>query len=89
MNLVDAGLGITIVPELLAQNLPPARRAAQVRRFGDPEPKREISFLVTREHLRRAITDALFTVLESGVARELQSRSRRPNVIAPTTKRSA
>jgi LysR family transcriptional regulator, hydrogen peroxide-inducible genes activator len=87
MSLVDAGLGITIVPELVAQTLPPARRAAQVRRFGDPEPKREISFLVAREHLRRGIADALFSVLKDGVPRELQ-RGRRPNVIAPTNKRS-
>ncbi|MBX3197405.1 MAG: LysR family transcriptional regulator [Labilithrix sp.] len=88
INLVDAGLGITIVPELLAASLGAARRAAQVRRFRDPEPKREISLLVAREYLRRGITDALFTTLTEGVPRELHPRARRSsNVVAPTAKR--
>lgn len=82
MNLVDAGLGITIIPELLAQRLPAARRSGQVRRFGDPEPKREISLLSVREHLRRGITDALFTALKSGLP-QVMTQDRRLNVIAP------
>ncbi len=87
MHLVDAGLGVTIVPELVALLLTPGRRASQVRRFSDPEPLREISFLVARQHLRRSVADALFTTLQQGIPRELQSRTRRPNVIAPTPDR--
>ncbi|MBX3205959.1 MAG: LysR family transcriptional regulator [Labilithrix sp.] len=88
MNLVDAGFGITVVPELLALGLPAARRAAQVRRFGDPEPRREISLLAGREHLRRGIADALFATLKAGVPPELQPGAARANVIAPTPRRS-
>ena len=89
MNLVDAGLGITIVPELLALTLPSGRRAAQLRRFADPEPRRQISLLVTRQHLRRAVADALFSALRGGIPRELREPPRRLNVLPPTTKRSA
>lgn len=76
MNLVDAGLGITIVPELLAIGLSPARRAAQVRRFAEPEPKRQINFVFAREHLRRGIADALFATLKDGLPPEVQRRGR-------------
>jgi len=89
MNLVDAGLGVTIVPELVALGLTPGRRAAQVRRFSDPEPVREISFLVAREHLRRTVADAIVTTLEDGIPRELKARPRRANVLPPTAKQSA
>lgn len=83
MNLVDAGLGATVIPELLALSLPPARLRAQIRRFSDPQPMREISFLVTREHLRRSVTDALFETLQSGMPREVRER-RRERLLAPT-----
>jgi LysR family transcriptional regulator, hydrogen peroxide-inducible genes activator len=84
INLVDAGLGITIVPELMALTFPSARRAAQVRRFSDPEPKREISFLVAREHLRKSIADAIFAALQRGIPKELQKpATRKLNVISP------
>ena len=71
MNLVDAGLGITSVPELVALGMSGPRRAAQVRRFADPEPKREISFVYAREHLRRGIADALFATLKDGLPPEV------------------
>ncbi|MBX3234486.1 MAG: hydrogen peroxide-inducible genes activator [Labilithrix sp.] len=83
MGLVDAGLGITIVPELLAATLPAGRRAAQVRRFSEPEPKREISLLVAREHLRRGIADALLATLLEALPAELQRRPRPRNVLTP------
>jgi LysR family hydrogen peroxide-inducible transcriptional activator len=90
MNLVDAGLGITIVPELLTHGFSAARRAAQVRRFGDPEPKREISFLATREHLRRGIADAVVASLKNGLPSPSQEgRRRASNVIAPREKARA
>ncbi len=86
MNLVDAGLGITIVPELVALTLTSGCRAAQVRRFADPEPLRAISLLTAREHLRRNVADALFTTLQEGIPRELHARGRRPNVLPLTPK---
>lgn len=82
INLVDAGLGITIVPELLALNLSAARRSGQVRRFAEPEPKREISLVIAREHLRRGIADALFSTLKEGLPPEVQKRGRQ-RVVPP------
>jgi LysR family hydrogen peroxide-inducible transcriptional activator len=82
LNLVDSGIGVTIVPELIALSLPPHRRAAQVRRFSDPEPRREISLLVAREHLRRSIADAIFQSLRQGMPKELLGR-RRGSVLPP------
>jgi LysR family hydrogen peroxide-inducible transcriptional activator len=88
MNLVDAGLGLTIVPELVALALTPGRRGAQVRRFADPQPLREISVLVAREHLRKAVADALFATLKEGIPRELHTRQRRPNVLPLSAKQA-
>lgn len=81
INLVDAGLGVTIVPELLALNLSATRRA-QVRRFVEPEPKREISLVIAREHLRRGIADALFSTLREGLPPEVLKRGRQ-RVVPP------
>jgi len=86
INLVDAGFGITIVPELIALSFPTARRNAQVRRFSDPEPKREISFLVAREHLRKSIGDAIFASLRKGIPKEIVQRRSTANVLAPLRK---
>lgn len=83
MNLVDAGLGITIVPELLALNLPAARRTTQVRRFVDPEPRREISLLVARAHLRAGIADAIFGSLKESLPPEMTKKQRRGVVLPP------
>lgn len=86
VNLVDAGLGVTIVPELFALALPASRRSAQVRRFADPEPRREISFIASREHLRKSIADAIVESLRAGVPSDVAHR-RRPNVLPPLEKR--
>lgn len=81
-NLVDAGLGVTIVPELLAMGLSPARRSAQLRRFAEPEPHRQISFLVARAHLRRAVADGICELVTAAVPRELK-KPRPPRSILP------
>lgn len=83
MKLVDAGLGVTIVPELLTTGLS-ARATQQLRRFAAPEPVREISFLVAREHVRRAIGDALYATMREAMPEKMQGRQRRGGkVIAP------
>jgi len=71
IRLVDAGLGLTILPELVVRALPPATRRARVRPFEGSTPVREVSFVRIREHLRRevadAIVDALLATLPSDV----------------------
>jgi LysR family hydrogen peroxide-inducible transcriptional activator len=59
IRLVDAGLGMTVLPELVIEGLPAARRRQRVRPFAPPVPVREVSFVHARDHLRRAIADAL------------------------------
>jgi LysR family hydrogen peroxide-inducible transcriptional activator len=59
VRLVDADFGVTVLPELVIEGLPAARRRARVRPFAPPVPTREVSFVQARDHLRRAIADAL------------------------------
>lgn len=65
VRLVDAGEGLTILPELVVSGLPARKRKAQVRPFSVPVPVRQVSFIYVREHLHRAITDALIATLRA------------------------
>jgi LysR family transcriptional regulator, hydrogen peroxide-inducible genes activator len=67
IRLVDEGLGLTILPELVARELPPARWRERVRPFAPPVPVREVSFIHVREHLHRGIADALCAVLRAAL----------------------
>jgi LysR family hydrogen peroxide-inducible transcriptional activator len=59
VRLVDSGLGLTVLPELVVNTLPEKRRAAQVRPFAPPVPVRQVSFVRLRLHLRRRVGQAL------------------------------
>lgn len=63
IRLVDAGLGLTILPDLVVRELPARRRRAQVRPFASPVPVRQVSFVHLRAELHRAIVDALVATL--------------------------
>jgi LysR family hydrogen peroxide-inducible transcriptional activator len=90
VRIVDAGVGLTIVPELLVRALTPAQQGAQVRPFPDPTPVREIGLLHAREQSRKAVTDALFRVLRGAVPPDLVGRRpRRGAIVAPLPKRAA
>lgn len=65
--LVDGGLGVTILPELAVLDLPARRRRDRVRPFARPAPYREISLLVRRTQLRRAIAEALAIAVRESV----------------------
>jgi LysR family hydrogen peroxide-inducible transcriptional activator len=86
MRLVDAKLGVTILPELVSRKLPRKRRDAQLRPFVAPEPVREISYLVGREHVRRVASEAVFRVLRAAVPAGLRGRRPREAVIRPTAR---
>jgi LysR family hydrogen peroxide-inducible transcriptional activator len=62
-RLVDSGLGLTILPELVVRELPARRQKAQVRPFAAPVPVRQVSFVYLRDQLRRATREALITAL--------------------------
>jgi LysR family hydrogen peroxide-inducible transcriptional activator len=87
IRLVDAGLGMTILPELVVRALPPATRRARIRPFEGPTPVREVSFVRIREHLRRemadAIVDALLETLPEDLVVTNERVPRRQEVLAP------
>jgi len=74
VGLVDAGFGVTILPELFVRRLSAEQRAGQVRQFIVPEPVREIGFLHAREHLRCAIGAELYRMLHDAIPSQLQGR---------------
>ncbi len=71
IRLVDEGLGATILPELVVQNLPAARRRAQVRRLVSPTPVREIGLVTARDHLRRRANEALANAIREALVHTL------------------
>jgi LysR family hydrogen peroxide-inducible transcriptional activator len=75
IHLVDTGLGVTLLPELLIRALPAAQQAAQVRPFAPLSPVREVSFLHAREHAHKEVADALLGILREGVPPALRGRS--------------
>lgn len=82
VRLVDAGQGVTVLPELVVQALPAAQRRRQVRQFAPPIPVRLVSFIHMREHLHRAVADALIDALR-GVTQGLGTAPKGNLVIPP------
>lgn len=76
IHLVDRGLGLTVLPELVVNAMPEEKRRAQVRPFLPPVPVRQISFVRTREHLRQrtaaAMVEVCRSVLPLGLAEEVE-----------------
>jgi LysR family hydrogen peroxide-inducible transcriptional activator len=87
VGFVDAGLGVTIVPELFVRRLSPAQRAKQVRCFHAPEPVREIGFLSAREHLRWGAFSALLRAAHDMIPSDLskQPAAEAIHVMSPAT----
>ncbi len=83
VRLVDEGLGATVLPELVVQRLPAARRARQVRPLVAPMPVREIGLVTARTHLRRRVSDALVAAIRDGLAGALPPTSRGAVVLDP------
>jgi len=75
VRLVDEGLGATVLPELVVQGLPAARRRKQVRPLVAPRPVREIGLVTARTDFRRRVSDALAGQIRVGLARALQETS--------------
>jgi len=85
IRLVDEGLGATILPALVAAELPAARRRAQVRTFAGSPPLREIGLVRAREDLRAKVTDALRQTLVEKLQDALGSCPRRGQILDPLT----
>jgi LysR family hydrogen peroxide-inducible transcriptional activator len=83
VRLVDEGLGATVLPELVVQSLPAARRKRQARPLMAPMPVREIGLVTARNHLRRRVSDALVVCIRAGLAAALPPASRSAVVLDP------
>lgn len=83
IGLVDAGLGATVLPALVARGLPPAKRAARVRPLARPTPLREIGLVTARAQLRRRVTDALVDTIRTRLAHALGPVAAQGEVLDP------
>ncbi|MEB2284818.1 MAG: hypothetical protein B6D46_13060 [Polyangiaceae bacterium UTPRO1] len=83
VRLVDEGLGATVLPELVVDGLPAARRRRQVRPLVAPTPVREIGLVTARSHLRRRVTDALAAEIRRGLGQALAPAARSGLVLDP------
>ncbi|MEW6270730.1 MAG: LysR substrate-binding domain-containing protein [Thermodesulfobacteriota bacterium] len=84
VRLVDAGFGMTVLPDMVIRTLPAARRRSRVRPFAPPVPTREVSFVHSRDHLRRAIADALVAEIRDALPAPLVAAARREQrVLSP------
>jgi LysR family hydrogen peroxide-inducible transcriptional activator len=80
VRIVDAGMGFTVLPELVVRALPDERRRAQVRAFAAPVPVREISLLTSRVESESTAARALASCIVDNVQ---AGRSGKPTRVLP------
>lgn len=83
MRLVDGGLGATVVPALVVQQLTHEKREAQVRRLAGPTPTREIGLVTARADLRGKLNTALAGLVKERLGEALGKKPRRAWVLSP------
>lgn len=86
IDLIDGGLGATVLPALVARGLDEERREAQLRAFSGPTPMREIGLITGRLDLRRNVTEALAALLREELAGPLGTAPKRGVVLEPLSK---
>ena len=83
MRLVEKNFGITVVPHLSVSDLSAAKRARHVRPFAGDAPVREVSLLLGRAWLRRAIADALEESIRAGIPPALHPGNQKREIVVP------
>ncbi len=73
VRMVEANAGITILPELAAQDLS-ARQQKMVRHFKDPAPVREVSVAIHRHYVKRKLVD----VLQEEILKHIPAKMKEP-----------
>jgi LysR family hydrogen peroxide-inducible transcriptional activator len=86
IELIDRGLGATVLPALVARGLDDHRKEAQLRPFNGPTPLREIGLITGRLDLRRNVTEALTVLLKEALSEPLGTAPKRGVVLDPLTK---
>ncbi len=74
MSLVDQNYGVTLLPSLVARCLNRTKQKTMVKRFSNPEPVREISFLSRRSIVKKAIADALISEILNSLPEEMKTK---------------
>ena len=83
VRLVDQGLGVTVLPDLVIAELSASRRK-RARAFRPPIPMREVSLVFARTHLHRRIADALVGVARDSLPKSLhEAGAKRKRLILP------
>lgn len=67
IRMVERNGGITILPQLAAQELPPEKKRF-LRSFRDPAPSREIRIVTNREEVKARLVDALLKEIRLQIA---------------------
>jgi LysR family hydrogen peroxide-inducible transcriptional activator len=83
IGLVDAGFGVTVLPELVVRGLPQSQ-ADRARPFAAPEPVRAVGLVATRAAAHALVADALFELLRHTVPPAFGGRVARTAVVPPT-----
>jgi len=83
INLVDEGLGMTLLPYLNGRNLF-LEKKNQLRNFKKPTPAREISLIYHKNELKLQISEALRDVISSVIRGEIAFND--VNIISPLKK---
>lgn len=72
LNMVDEFGGLTLIPELYYQTLPPARKR-QIRFFENAIPVREVSLVYYREFAKKRVTEAIAACIKEIICPTLLS----------------
>lgn len=83
IRLVDGGMGATVLPELIAQRLPPRRQSEQVRPLTGPRPVREIGLVTARRDYRRRVTSGLEDIARRKLRELLGTKRGKLEVLLP------
>jgi LysR family hydrogen peroxide-inducible transcriptional activator len=83
IRLVDRGMGATMLPALVAEELPAKKRREQLRGMSAPVPVREIGLVTARTDLRKRVTDALFEVVGERLRKAPGQAPRKARVLDP------
>ena len=74
MRLVDKNIGMTLIPYLAMKELAGTKKMERVRCFEEPVPKREVSIVYHRAHLKKQIIDIIEEEIKKSLPAELLSK---------------
>lgn len=81
MKLVDAGSGMTLIPQLTALSLEKEKFRSRVFAFIDPVPRREISMITRRRYAKASIVRAIIDTIQQVLPQEIETENRKKGKI--------